>query len=258
VGPGRAQPAAVANSTVASGLGANGPVIDVEDLTKVYQVGEVSLEALRGVSLRIFPGELVCVMGPSGGGKSTLLNMLGCLDRPTAGRYLLAGEEVAGFDRARLARVRRERIGFVFQGNNLLPRTTALDNVELPLAYARVPTAARRARALEALAAVGLESRAQHVPTQLSGGEQQRVAIARALVNNPQVVLADEPTGNLDSVSAGGVLALLRSLHDSGTTIIIVTHEPEVAAVGSRLVRLRDGRIESDEAVVATANVGTA
>jgi putative ABC transport system ATP-binding protein len=241
-----------------SGLDANEPVIDVEDLTKVYQVGEVSLEALRGVSLRIFRGELVCVMGPSGGGKSTLLNMLGCLDRPTAGRYLLAGEEVAGFDRARLARVRRERIGFVFQGNNLLPRTTALDNVELPLAYAGVPSAVRRARALEALAAVGLEDRARHVPTQLSGGEQQRVAIARALVNNPQVVLADEPTGNLDSVSAGGVLALLGSLHDLGTTIIIVTHEPEVAAVGSRLVRLRDGLIESDEAIVAAARVGTA
>jgi len=231
----------------------DGPVIDVQDLTKVYRVGEVSLAALRGVSLSIFPGEFVCVMGPSGGGKSTLLNMLGCLDRPTTGRYLLAGEEVAGFDRARLARVRRERIGFVFQGNNLLPRTTALDNVELPLAYARVPAAVRRARALEALAAVGLAGRARHVPTQLSGGEQQRVAIARALVNNPQVVLADEPTGNLDSVSARGVLSLLGRLHDSGITIVVVTHEPEVATVGSRLVRLRDGRVESDEAVVSTS-----
>jgi putative ABC transport system ATP-binding protein len=223
------------------------PVIDVEDLTKTYQAGEVTVEALRGVTFRIDRGELVAVMGPSGGGKSTLMNLLGCLDRPTSGRYLLGGEAVAGFDQARLALVRLERIGFVFQGFNLLPRTSALDNVELPLVYAKVPTAERRTRALHALAAVGLERRAHHQPTQLSGGEQQRVAVARALVNDPQVVLADEPTGNLDSVSTAEVLAVLRRLNDAGTTIVLVTHEPDVAKHGTRLLHLRDGRLESDE-----------
>jgi putative ABC transport system ATP-binding protein len=205
------------------------------------------VEALRGVSFRIDHGELVAVMGPSGGGKSTLMNLLGCLDRPTSGRYLLGGQAVAGFDQAHLAHVRLERIGFIFQGFNLLPRTSAIDNVELPLVYAKVSAAERKSRALEALAAVGLANRAHHQPTQLSGGEQQRVAVARALVNNPQVILADEPTGNLDSVSTSEVLVVLRRLNDTGTTIVLVTHEYEVAKHGTRLIRLRDGRIESDE-----------
>jgi putative ABC transport system ATP-binding protein len=230
-------------------------VIEVENLTKTYRAGELMVEALRGVTFRIHGGELVAVMGPSGGGKSTLMNLLGCLDRPTSGRYLLGGEPVAGFDEAHLARVRLERIGFVFQGFNLLPRTSALDNVELPLVYAKVPAAERRARALAALAAVGLERRAHHQPTQLSGGEQQRVALARALVNNPQVVLADEPTGNLDTVSTSEVLVVLRRLNDAGTTIVLVTHEYEVARHGTRLLHLRDGRIESDEPNLARADV---
>jgi putative ABC transport system ATP-binding protein len=223
------------------------PVIEVENLTKTYQAGEVTVEALRGVTFQIDRGELVAVMGPSGGGKSTLMNLLGCLDKPTSGSYLLGGDAVAGFDQAHLAKVRLERIGFVFQGFNLLPRTSALDNVELPLVYAQVPARERRERALAALASVGLERRADHQPTQLSGGEQQRVAVARALVNNPQVVLADEPTGNLDSVSTSDVLAVLRRLNEAGTTIVLVTHELEVAKHGTRLLRLRDGQIESDE-----------
>jgi putative ABC transport system ATP-binding protein len=231
------------------------PVIEVEKLTKTYQAGEVTVEALRGVSFSIDHGELVAVMGPSGGGKSTLMNLLGCLDRPTSGRYLLGGDEVAGFDQARLARVRLERIGFIFQGFNLLPRTSAIDNVELPLVYAKVPHAERRERALAALASVGLARRAHHHPTQLSGGEQQRVAVARALVNDPQVVLADEPTGNLDTVSTEEVLGVLRRLNDAGTTIVLVTHEPDVAAHGTRLLRLRDGQIESDELNTARASV---
>jgi putative ABC transport system ATP-binding protein len=222
-------------------------VIEIHDLTKTYTSGEVTVEALRGVTFRIDRGELVAVMGPSGGGKSTLMNLLGVLDKPTSGRYLLAGEPVADFDQAHSARVRLEKIGFVFQGFNLLPRTSALDNVELPLVYAKVPAGERRARALEALAAVGLADRAHHQPTQLSGGEQQRVAVARALVNNPQVVFADEPTGNLDSVSTEEVLGVLRRLNDAGTTIVLVTHEPDVAKHGTRLLRLRDGQLESDE-----------
>jgi putative ABC transport system ATP-binding protein len=230
-------------------------LIEVENLTKTYQAGELEVEALRGVSFRISSGELVAVMGPSGGGKSTLMNLLGCLDTPTSGSYLLEGEDVGRFDQARLARVRLGRLGFVFQGFNLLPRTSALDNVELPLVYAKVPAAARRARALEALAAVGLERRAHHEPTQLSGGEQQRVALARALVNKPDVVFADEPTGNLDTASTSEVLAVLRRANDAGATIVLVTHEYDVAKHGTRLLRLRDGRVESDEPNMSRADV---
>jgi putative ABC transport system ATP-binding protein len=237
------------------GRGDHADVIEVDAVTKVYLMGEVTVEALRGVSFTIAAGELVAIMGPSGGGKSTLMNVLGCLDRPTSGRYLLGGEDAAGLDQVQLARIRLQRIGFVFQAYNLMPRTSALDNVELPLVYAKVPASQRRARALAALDAVGLADRARHLPTQLSGGEQQRIAIARALVNDPQVVLADEPTGNLDSASAAEVLSLLRRLNQSGTTIVMVTHEPEVAALGRRIIQLRDGRVESDR--LTPAAVGT-
>jgi putative ABC transport system ATP-binding protein len=225
------------------------PVIEVIELTRQYKIGELFVDALRGVSFRITPGEFVAIMGPSGGGKSTLLNLLGCLDRPSSGQYLLDGEDVARLSQVQLARMRRERIGFVFQSFNLLARTSALDNVELPLIYARVDAAERHRRAREALAAVGLEARERHQPTQLSGGEQQRVAIARALVNSPKVLLADEPTGNLDSKSANEILATLQRLNDSGVTVVLVTHEPDIAAYGSRMIRIRDGLVEHDDAV---------
>ena len=227
------------------------PVIEVIGLKRQYKVGEFVVDALRGVSFRIDVGEFVAIMGPSGGGKSTLLNLLGCLDRPSFGKYLLDGEDVARLSQVQLARRRREHIGFVFQSFNLLPHTSALDNVELPLIYAKVGTAERRRRASEALKAVGLEARGHHQPTQLSGGEQQRVAIARALVNSPKVLLADEPTGNLDSKSANEILVALQRLNDSGVTIVLVTHEPDIAAYGSRMLKIRDGRVEHDELVIS-------
>ena len=226
-------------------------VIEVIELTRQFKIGEFFVDALRGVNFRIAPGEFVAIMGPSGGGKSTLLNLLGCLDRPTSGQYLLDGEDVARLSQVQLARKRRERIGFVFQSFNLLPRTSALDNVELPLIYARVDAGERHHRAREALKAVGLEARERHQPTQLSGGEQQRVAIARSLVNSPKVLLADEPTGNLDSKSANEILVTLQRLNDSGVTIVLVTHEPDIAAYGSRMIGIRDGRVESDEPVIS-------
>ena len=231
------------------------PVIEVIELTRQYKIGEFFVDALRGVSFHIAPGEFVAIMGPSGGGKSTLLNLLGCLDRPSTGQYLLDGEDVAKLSQQQLARKRRERIGFVFQSFNLLPHTSALDNVELPLIYARVGASERRRRASEALRAVGLEARGHHQPTQLSGGEQQRVAIARALVNSPKVLLADEPTGNLDSKSANEILVTLQRLNDTGVTIVLVTHEPDIAAYGSRMLRIRDGRVERDELVSSRTKV---
>jgi len=224
-------------------------LIVTEELTKDYHLGPHTVHALRGVTLELERGEFVAVMGPSGSGKSTFMNILGCLDSPTAGRYVLDGEDVADLAQDERARIRNQKIGFVFQTFNLLPRTTALENVELPLLYAGVPTRARRARARDRLAAVGLAERATHHPSQLSGGQQQRVAIARALVNDPAVLLADEPTGNLDTRTSVEILALMQQLNRQGITIVLVTHEPDIAAFASRMLTFRDGRLLRDEQV---------
>jgi putative ABC transport system ATP-binding protein len=226
-------------------------LIRVEDLHKNYVLGDTVVRALDGVSLSIDAGEFVAVMGPSGSGKSTFMNVLGCLDRPTSGAYWLAGEDVAHKDADELAAIRNRRIGFVFQQFNLLARTSAVENVELPLVYAGVPPRERRRRALERLAVVGLAARADHLPSQLSGGQQQRVAIARALVNDPSLILADEPTGALDSRTSVEIMALLQQLNVAGMTIVVVTHERDIAAYASRLIAFRDGRVKSDSRQVA-------
>jgi putative ABC transport system ATP-binding protein len=226
------------------------PVISVRELTKTYQMGEVSVQALRSVSLDVEGGEFVTVVGPSGSGKSTLMHILGCLDQPTSGHYFLEGRDVARLSDDEISGIRNRQIGFVFQGFNLLARTSALENVELPLLYSSDGTsnAMRRKRALEALAAVGLADRAEHHTNQLSGGQQQRVAIARALLNNPSILLADEPTGNLDSRTSVEVMEIFQSLKESrGITIVLITHEPEVAAYGSRIVAFKDGVVVSDQ-----------
>jgi len=228
-----------------------GPIIAVDGLTKDYHLGSHTVHALRGVSVTIEPGEFVAVMGPSGSGKSTFMNLLGCLDTPTAGRYVVDGEDVAGLSPDALARIRNAKIGFVFQQFNLLPRTSALENVELPLLYAGVSARERRARARARLAAVALADRESHQPSQLSGGQQQRVAIARALVNNPAVILADEPTGNLDSRTSVEVLTLLQRLNREGLTIVLVTHEADIAAYAGRILSFKDGRLRADERVAA-------
>jgi putative ABC transport system ATP-binding protein len=224
------------------------PLIALEGVHKRFRAGRTDVHALRGVDLRVGPGEWMAVMGPSGAGKTTLLEILGCLSRPTQGNYRLAGAAVEGLDSDGLARLRGERIGFVFQSFALLPRLTALENVELPLVYRRRPRAERRERAMAALVRVGLEGRADHRPAELSGGECQRVAIARALVNRPSLLLADEPTGNLDSRTSEEILALLEALHREGNTVVLVTHDSGIGARAPRLVTIRDGRIESDVA----------
>ena len=221
-------------------------MIELKDVTKTYRMGNVEVGALRGVSVAIQPGEMVAIMGASGSGKSTLMNILGCLDVPTSGEYLLEGENVGRLADNRLAEIRNRKIGFVFQTYNLLPRLTALANVELPLLYGNGRN--RRSRALQALNRVGLGERTRHRPTELSGGQQQRVGIARALVKNPSILLADEPTGNLDSHSSEEVVAILRELNrQEGLTVIIVTHEPDIAAATRRVISMRDGRISSDQ-----------
>jgi putative ABC transport system ATP-binding protein len=225
-------------------------IISLRNLTKIYQMGENTVHALRSVSLDVEQGEFVTIIGPSGSGKSTIMHILGCLDRPTSGQFLLSGRDVSSLSRDELAGIRNKQIGFVFQGFNLLPRTTALENVEVPLLYNRpvVPAAERHKRALAALTAMGLEQRAHHHPSQLSGGQQQRVAIARALVNEPNLILADEPTGNLDTKTSAEVMALLQELREKRTiTVVLITHDMDVARYGTRIVSLRDGQIVSDK-----------
>ena len=231
-------------------------VIQLADIHKVYHTGEVDVHAVRGVSLAIAPGEFVAIMGSSGSGKSTLMNMIGCLDRPTSGSYLLDGIDVSTLDREQRAKIRNDKIGFVFQGFNLLSRTTAQENVEMPMLYnrQRVPAQEQRERALKSLELVGLGSRADHKPNQLSGGQQQRVAIARALVNQPSLLLADEPTGNLDSQTSIEIMGVFQKLNDAGITIIMVTHELDIARYTKRTVILRDGKILTDEKVADRLN----
>jgi putative ABC transport system ATP-binding protein len=224
-------------------------IVRVDNVSKVYSMGEQRVEALKDVSLEVESGDFVAIMGASGSGKSTFMNIIGCLDIPTSGSYLLQGENVLGLSKRALAEVRNKKIGFVFQGFNLLARTSALENVELPLIYGRVPAAIRKERAHAALTLVGLADRAGHSGNQLSGGQQQRVAIARALVNEPAIILADEPTGNLDSVTSVEIMAIFQQLNRQGSTIIMVTHEPEIAAYTKRNVVFRDGRILSDTPV---------
>ncbi|PYO46265.1 MAG: macrolide ABC transporter ATP-binding protein [Candidatus Rokuibacteriota bacterium] len=226
-----------------------GPIMVTDGLTKDYHLGPHTVHALRGVSVDIERGAFIAVMGPSGSGKSTFMNLLGCLDTPTRGRYLLDDDDVAGLSRDALARIRSAKLGFVFQQFNLLPRTSALDNVTLPLLYAGIPARERRTRARERLAQVGLADREHHHPSQLSGGQQQRVAIARALVNDPAVVLADEPTGNLDTRTSIEILALLQRLNEAGLTIVLVTHEPDIAMHAGRTLTFRDGRLLRDDPV---------
>jgi putative ABC transport system ATP-binding protein len=226
------------------------PVIGLENIEKVYDTGAVRVHALRGVSLTINPGEMIAIMGSSGSGKSTLMNIIGCLDRPASGRYWLDGADVSHFSKDERADIRNRKIGFVFQGFNLLARTSALENVELPLIYANVPAAERADRSRRALAAVGLAHREDNHPNQLSGGQQQRVAIARALVNTPSLLLADEPTGNLDSRTSVEIMSLFQRFNrDEGLTIVLVTHEPDIAQYASRVVVVRDGRITRDTSV---------
>jgi putative ABC transport system ATP-binding protein len=238
-----AQPRAAAARSAAA------PVVETRDLSKIYRMGDVEVRALRGVSLSLHKGEFVAVMGASGSGKSTFMNLLGCLDRPSSGAYLLDGEDVGRLSRDQLARVRGRKIGFVFQGFNLLPRTTALENVELPMLYQGKGSKERRDRAAEALARVGLGDRLDHTPAQLSGGQQQRVAIARALVNRPTLLLADEPTGNLDSRTSVEVMGIFQELNDQGLTVLLVTHESDISDHARRVVVFKDGVVLTDHEV---------
>jgi putative ABC transport system ATP-binding protein len=224
-------------------------MLAINDLKKYYQVGDSEVRALDGVSLQVEAGEMMAIMGPSGSGKSTMMNIIGCLDRPTSGSYYLDGREVGNMNERDKAKLRNAEIGFVFQSFNLLPKLTAWQNVELPLVYNNVPARERKERAREALIKIGLEQRINHTPKELSGGQQQRVAIARALVNNPKFILADEPTGNLDSKSSVEIMAIFQAMHSKGITIIIVTHEEEIATYTQRIVRFFDGKIIADERI---------
>lgn len=225
------------------------PIIQIQDLTRFYQMGQTEVRALNGVSFDVQENEYIAIMGPSGSGKSTMMNMIGCLDTPTSGEYILNGNRVSQLDDSELAQVRNREIGFVFQTFNLLPRTDCLSNVELPLIYAGMKHSERKKRATETLQKVGLGDRLDHKPNELSGGQRQRVAIARALVNNPSILLADEPTGNLDSKTGDEIMILFEELHRAGNTIILVTHENDIANHARRIIRLRDGLVESDEKV---------
>jgi putative ABC transport system ATP-binding protein len=227
--------------------GAVRPVIALRRITKVYRMGDIEVAALRGITLDVRPGEFVAVMGASGSGKSTMMHILGALDTPTSGRYLLDGVDVRRLDETVLARVRNRKIGFVFQSFNLIPRTSAVANVELPLAYAGVGAKERRARAMAALEDVGLADRAHHLPSEMSGGQQQRAAVARAIATNPSLILADEPTGNLDTRSTREIMDIFARLNETGRTVVLITHEPEVAELTHRIVRLRDGLVVGDE-----------
>jgi putative ABC transport system ATP-binding protein len=223
-------------------------LIKFENLSKIYKIGETEVQALKGISYSIHGGDFLAIMGPSGSGKSTLMNIIGCLDRPTSGKYFLEGEEISSLDRNQLARIRNKKIGFVFQSFNLLPRTTALENVELPLLYSNVSSKVRTERALEALASVGLKGREHHRTNQLSGGEQQRVAIARALLNDPSLILADEPTGNLDSKTGAEILEIFKRLNeDKKITLVVVTHDLDIANYAHRRIYLRDGEIIKED-----------
>lgn len=229
---------------------ASGAVIEVKDLHKYYELGETRVHALRGVSVEIHAGEFVAIMGASGSGKSTFMNILGCLDKPSSGSYVLEGIDVSRHDKKALAHIRNQKIGFVFQGFNLLARTTAQENTELPTLYSRISSEERGKRAAESLAMVGLADRAHHFPSQMSGGQQQRVAIARALVNRPAILLADEPTGNLDSRTSVEIMEILQNLNDRGLTIVLVTHEPDISQFAKRVLVFRDGRIRKDDPVL--------
>jgi len=226
-------------------------IIHMENIRKIYDTGKVKVEALKGVDLQIEQGELVAIVGPSGSGKSTLMNLLGCLDTPTSGTYELGGQAVSGVTRDQLAEIRNKRVGFVFQNFNLLPHITALENVELPMLFGGMRPAERKRRATELLERVGLGDRVDHKPTELSGGQMQRVAIARALAMNPDIVLADEPTGNLDSTSGSDIMSIFTDLWKQGSTLVIITHDPALAKRASRVVEIRDGRITGDHAVAA-------
>ena len=245
------QSMSTANQTgLTSATPAAGAELRVEDVHKYYELGETRVHALRGVSVEIQRGEFVAIMGASGSGKSTFMNILGCLDRPSSGRYLLEGIDVSQHDKRALALIRNQKIGFVFQGFNLLARTTALENTELPTLYTKIDKEERHKRATEALALVGLADRAEHYPSQMSGGQQQRVAIARALVNRPSILLADEPTGNLDSRTSVEIMEVLQDLNDKGLTIVMVTHEHDIAQFAKRVLVFRDGKIRKDEPVL--------